>query len=92
MKKIIVSLCLLSGLYACEDSKMKELDAKVEESKCRAEFASWLYEHSLNTELLLIQNGYQDEVDAFHMLQKDTLISCDSLKKVWSDLSEKNWE
>jgi uncharacterized lipoprotein NlpE involved in copper resistance len=99
MKKIIITSCVLFSLMACGNSTSKpeskqlskeELIAKkLEESKCKVDFSMHLLENTMNTQARLINKGFKKDLDAFHELQKDTLITCDSIHKAWDNLSAK---
>lgn len=99
MKKIIITSCVLLSLMACGNSTSKpeskqlskeELIAKkLEEAKCKADFGIMLLENTMNTQALLINEGFKKDLDAFYELRKDTLITCDSIKAAWDNLSAK---
>jgi hypothetical protein len=99
MKKTIITTCALISLLACGDSTSKNeskqlskeeiIAKKLEEAKCKADFGMMLLENTMNTQARLIREGYQEDLDAFNELRKDTLISCDSIKIAWDNLTAK---
>ena len=91
MKPYLFSLLVSTLiLVSCSDSSHeKTLKAKQIEAECKAHFSKQLYEHSDNITAALISEGYKTDLDAFLELQKDTTISCDSIKKSWDRLSAK---
>jgi hypothetical protein len=89
MKKVIFTTVIFASLVACVNKEQKAIDAKVDEAKCRAEFAMHLLENTTNTQARLIREGYKDDLDAFYELQQDTLVSCDSIQSAWKQLTAK---
>ena len=89
MKKVILLAGIILSMASCETQQQKDTTKKLEDLQCKADFGRFLLENSLNTEILLRDKGFGEEVDAFYELRKDTLISCDSIRSVWSDLSSK---
>ena len=88
--KTLTYLVLLTFLLACsETAEQKKTNSKLEELKCRAEFSKFLLENTMNTQLLLEEKGYKDELEEFRGIQADTLVSCDSIKSAWETLSSK---
>jgi len=89
MKKVILFAGIILFMASCETKQQKDTAKKLENLKCRAEFSIFLLENSMNTQLLLIDQGFEKDLDAFNEMRKDTLISCDSIKTAWDNLSAK---
>lgn len=99
MKKIIITSCALLSLLACGNptnkteskqlSKEELIAKKLEEAQCKADFGKMLLENTMNTQARLINKGFQKDLDAFYELRKDTLITCDSIKSAWDNLTAK---
>lgn len=89
MKKVILFAGIILSMASCETQQEKDTAKKLEELKCRAEYSKFLLENSLNTQALLIKQGYKKELDEFNEMRKDTLISCDSIRNAWNNLSSK---
>jgi len=99
MKKTIITSCVLLSLLACgnptskpeskELSKEELIAKKLEEAKCKADFGIMLLENTMNTQARLINEGYKKDLDAFYELRQDTLITCDSIKTAWDNLTAK---
>ena len=87
MKTIILLASFSIFGMACADPNMKNLEAKLEEAKCRSEFSKSLLDNSMNT-MLLLQQEHKSELEAFQKLQADTTVSCDSLKNEWRKLTD----
>ncbi len=87
MKTIILLASFSIFGMACADPNMKNLEAKLEESKCKTEFSQFVLENGINIMVLAKEKGFEAELDNFQKSQNDTLVSCSQLKEQWDKLS-----
>lgn len=88
MKTILLCASLSIFGIACSDSKVKNLELKLEETKCKTEFSAFVLESGTNIMMLAKEKGLETELDSFQKSQNDTLVSCAQLKEQWEKLSE----
>lgn len=88
MKNLVAFTVLSLVLFSCEDPELEKQKAELKESSCRLEVAHTVSESPATIELG-VKLGMKKEIDDFMKLEEDSTITCDSLKLVWSILTDK---
>lgn len=88
-RNCIKFILLISFIFsACSNPELEKAKIELEEAKCRTEHVKFILENGTNTMLLAKTIGLDKELRIYQELQTDTTITCDSLKKAWSNFSD----
>lgn len=83
MKFINLLFATSAMLFACSNPEQEKLQAKVDETDCKADFLEQNLKTGMNTILLGQSYGLDKAYDDWNKASTDTTISCDSLKAAW---------
>jgi hypothetical protein len=83
MKKLIL-LSVVSLLCSCGDPKLKDLEAKLEDTKCKTEKMTELLQYD-NILAMSVNLNIQKEYDKAFASFSDSTLSCDEANKKWDD-------